>query len=159
MTPDQAIRNIIDGTLALEGDKNSRIDVTLIREPEDPQKLERHYRRNGWMFAMWRRYQMDDGVGQLHLYRLRGIQTDAMVAYDCLCHDSWFNTGKWQKREILISCPVANKNELRCQLSEMFDIASQSDHATPGRKGWSVVEVSQTKERGTVLIIIRKQIT
>lgn len=155
MTKDQAIRSIVDGTVALEGDESPQIDVTLIREPDNPQKLERYYRQHGWVFVLWQAYRMDDGAGMLHLRRQRGAQTEAEVLYNCFESYHWFHGKKrWEERVLLAGSLTSAPEEISRQLNEIFS-AVPAD-AVRGRKGWAVAEIVATTERGTVRITIRK---
>ncbi len=155
MTRDQAIRLIIDGTIFLEGEK-STIDVTLIREPDWPRKLERYYRQHGWITAEWRAYQMDDeGAGLFHLRRQGKGETEAAVLFERFNDSGRFNgSKKWEERKLLAGGLSTDLDELTCQLNTLF--SSVPAEAVKGRKGWKVAKIAKTKELGTVLVVIRK---
>ena len=155
MTRDQALRRIIDGTVTLKG-KESKIDVTLIREPDSSEKLERYYRQHGWTFAQWRTYWMDDGgAGIFYLRRRTERETEAEALFNLFDHHEWFiGRKKWDERELLAGGIVTIPEELTRQLNALF--ASVPADAVRGRKGWTVAEIVETKEHGTIRIRIRK---
>ncbi len=154
MTRDQAIRLVIDGTVALE-EGASKIDITLIRKPDHPEKLERDYRQRGWMVARWRECQMDDGAGLFHLRRKSGEETEAEALFNLFERDEWFDGRKrWENRELLAGGVGANPGELTSQLDVLF--ASVPSDAVKGRRGWKVTEIAETKEHGTVLVKIQR---